>query len=170
MPLAYPRNRFDQEFHDIVDEFYSILTARALESMRSRIRGGAVHPLPPLGINRLIGFIEALASPSYEGQAELGTIAHSPSFLTKDVLAIAEVLHILEFAEMEDGSIKLTAAGRTFAQVGTEERKRLFKEHLLRFVPFAGHIRHVLDEREDHSAPRIRFQSELEDHLSSGDA
>ena len=167
--LSHPRNRFDQEFHSIVDEFYSILTARAIESVKAQSRG-VVHPLPPTGINRIIGFIEALAAPPYEGQAELGTIAHAPSLLTKDVLALAEVLHILEFAELKDGSIRLTAAGRIFAQVDTEERKRLFKEHLLRFVPFAAHIHRVLEEREDHSAPRIRFKSELEDHLSSNDA
>jgi NitT/TauT family transport system ATP-binding protein len=167
--LSHPRNRFDQEFHRIVDEFYSILTARAIESVKAQSRG-VVHPLPPIGINRIIGFIEALAAPPYEGQAELGTIAHAPSLLTKDVLALAEVLHILEFAELKDGSIRLTAAGRIFAQVDTEERKRLFKEHLLRFVPFAAHIHRVLEEREDHSAPRIRFKSELEDHLSSNDA
>jgi NitT/TauT family transport system ATP-binding protein len=85
-------------------------------------------------------------------------------------LALAEVLHILEFAELKEGSIKLTASGRIFAQAGSEDRKKLFKEHLLRFVPFAAHMQRVLDEREDHSAPRIRFTSELQDHLSSNDA
>jgi len=169
VPLSHPRNRFDQEFHNIVDEFYSILTARTIESMKTQGRG-VVHPLPPMGINRIIGFIEALTSPPYDGQAELGTIAHAPSLPTKDILAVAEVLHILEFAELRDGSIRLTAAGRVFAQLGTEERKQLFKEHLLRFVPFVAHIQRVLDEREDHSAPRIRFKSELEDHLSANDA
>ena len=88
----------------------------------------------------------------------------------KDLLAVGEALHILKFAELKDGAIKLAAAGRVFAQSETEERKRLFKEHLLRFVPLAAHICHVLDEREGHAAPRVRFQSELEDHLSVSDA
>jgi NitT/TauT family transport system ATP-binding protein len=57
-----------------------------------------------------------------------------------------------------------------FAHSGTEERKRLFKEHLLRFVPLAAHICRVLGEREGHSAPRMRFQIELEDHLTGPDA
>jgi NitT/TauT family transport system ATP-binding protein len=172
VPLPHPRNRFDQQFHDIVDEFYSILTARAIESLKaqSRLHGGFVPLLPPLGINQITGIVEALAAPPYEGQAELATIAHLPALVTNDVLAAADILHILEFAELKDGEIKLTAAGRIFAQVETEERKRLFREHLLRFVPFVAHIRRVLDEREDHSAPRIRFQSELEDHLSTHDA
>jgi NitT/TauT family transport system ATP-binding protein len=37
-------------------------------------------------------------------------------------------------------------------------------------VPLAAHIRRVLLERENHLAPRVRFESELEDHLSPSDA
>jgi NitT/TauT family transport system ATP-binding protein len=36
-------------------------------------------------------------------------------------------------------------------------------------VPLAAHIRHVLNEREGHLAPRVRFESELEDHLNPSD-
>ena len=136
---------------------------------QSQLHGGLARPLPPIGINRIVGFIETLAS-RYQGQAELAKIAHLPSLAVRDVLAVSEALHILEFAELQDGAIKLTAAGRIFAQGETEERKRLFREHLLRFLPFVAHIRHVLDERESHSAPRVRFKGELEDHLSVGDA
>jgi len=170
--LPHPRNRLDQEFHDIVDEFYSILTARTAESIRaqSQLHGGFVQSLPALGVNRLVGFIEELAAPPYQGQAELATIAHLPSVAVGDVLSVAEVLHILEFAELKEGSIKLTAAGRVFAQCEIEERKRLFREHLLCYVPFAAHIHRVLEERAGHSAPRMRFKSELEDHLPPDDA
>jgi len=172
VPLPHPRNRLDQEFRDIVEEFYSILTARAAQSKKTEgpLHAGFVRPLPTLGINRLIGFVEALASAPHHGQAELAKIAHLPSLQVRDVLAVAEALHILEFAELQEGSIKLTAAGRVFAQSGTEERKRLFREHLLRFVPFAAHICRVLQEREGHRAPMVRFKSELEDHFSAGDA
>lgn len=172
VPLERPRSRLDQEFHNIVDEFYSMLTSRAVESMKAQrqLHGGFAQLLPAAGINRIAGLLEALAATPYHGQAELARIAHSPSLAAKDVLAVAEALHILEFAELKDGSIKLTAAGRVFAQSGMEERKRLFKEHFLKFVPFAAHIRHILDEREGHSAPRVRFKSELEDHLSRSDA
>jgi hypothetical protein len=65
-------------------------------------------------------------------------------------------------------SIRLTAAGRVFAQNDSDERERLFLEHLIRFVPLVAHIRQVLDERENHEAPRERF--ELQDHLNRTDA
>ena len=170
--LPHPRNRLDAEFHNIVDEFYSILTSRTMEAVgaQSKIRGGLVQPLSPVPTNQLAGFIEALASPPYDGHAELATIADALSLNVRDLFSIAETLQIMEFAELKDGSIRLTAAGRVFAQSGTEERKRLFREHLLCFVPLAAHIRHILDEREGHLAPRVRFESELEDHLNESDA
>jgi NitT/TauT family transport system ATP-binding protein len=94
----------------------------------------------------------------------------SPWKSINDLFPIAEALHSLEFAEPKNGAIKLTAAGRAFAQSDTEEHKRLFREHLIRLVLLAAHIRHVLDEREKHRAPRARFEFELEDHLNQHDA
>ncbi len=111
-----------------------------------------------------------MAAPPYGGHAELAKIARALAYEINDLFPIAAALHILEFAELKGGVIKLTAAGRVFAQSGTEERKRLFREHLLRFVPLAAHIRQVLDEREGHRAPRARFEFELQDHLNPGDA
>ena len=37
-------------------------------------------------------------------------------------------------------------------------------------MPAAAHIRRVLDERDPHRAPRVRFEAELEDHLTRRDA
>ncbi len=172
VPLRHPRDRLDSAFHGIVDELYSILTSRTTEMIgaQSQVHGGLVQPLPQVSIIRIGGLIEALAAPPYGGQADLAKIARPLALEVDDLFPMAEALHILEFAELKEGAIKLTAAGRVFAQSGMEERKRLFKEHLLRFVPLAAHIRHVLQEREGHRAPRARFEFELEDHISRSDA
>jgi len=114
--------------------------------------------------------METLVALPYAGRAELAALAGSLALEIDDLFPIAEALHILEFAELRDGSLKITAAGRVFASGGVDERKLLFKEHLLRFVPLAGHICRVLAERPDHCAPRLRFQIELEDHLTRHDA
>jgi len=172
VPLPQPRDRLDAAFHGIVDEIYSILTSRMTEAIgaQSRIHGGLAQILPQVSPNRIGGFVETLASPAYGGHAELAQIARPVALEINDLFPIAEALHILEFAEIKDGTISLTAAGRVFAQSGTEERKRLFREHLIRFVPLAAHIRHVLEERQEHSAPRARFDFELQDHLNRSDA
>ena len=172
MPLPQPRDRLDAAFRDVVDEIYAILTSRMTQSIgaQARIHGGLAQSLPQVSTSRIGGFAETLASPAYGGHAELADIAHAMALEVNELFPIAEALHILEFAELKEGAIKLTAAGRVFAQSDIGERKRLFREHLLRFVPLAAHVRHVLDERRDHRAPRGPCEFELEDHLNRNDA
>jgi len=172
VPLAHPRDRQDSEFRSIVDEIYSILTSRTTESLSAgdHVRGAFAHPLPLVAVNRLMAFIDTLAASPYNGQAELAEIAGALSLGVGALFMIAESLHMLEFAELKESAVRLTATGRLLTQSDTEERKRLFREHLLRFVPLAAHIHHVLSEREDHRAPRERFELELEDHLNQVDA
>ena len=170
--MPQPRNRLDAAFHEIVDEIYSILTSRMTEAIgaQRQIHGGLAQLLSPVSINRISGFVETLALPPYGGNAELAKIAKPLALEINDLFPIAAALHILEFAELDAGTIKLTAAGRVFVQSKPEDRKRLFREHLICFVPIAAHIRQVLDGREGHKAPKARFEFELQDHLNPTDA
>jgi hypothetical protein len=140
-----------------------------------RFREGHSRLVQPGGLPRattgqISGLLEKLAAPPYIGAAELYRLASTLSLEVNDVFSIAEALQILEFAEVKNNVIKVTAAGQVFVQGGIDERKRLFGEHLLRFVPLAAHIRRVLDRSEDRCAPRARFETDLEDHLQRRDA
>ena len=170
--MPHPRNRLEEEFGNIVDNVYAVLTARTIASLSAlkQTHEGLAQPLPPASVNRMSGLIEILEAPPYAGQAELDTLAKSLSLEINELFPTAEGLHILEFAELKDGALKLTAAGHVFARSNIDERKRLFKEHLLRFVPLTGHICRVLHEREGRRAPRMRFDVELEDHLTPDEA
>jgi len=172
VPLRQPRNRLDPAFHAIVDDIYAILTSRATEpaSALGRPQGLFSRPLPQASSNRIFGFLETLASAPYAGRAELAKIAGPLGLTINELFPVAESLHMLEFAQLDAGTIKLTAAGQVAAAAGTDERKQLFREHLLRFVPLLSHIRQILDERDDHQAPRARFEFELQDHLNPKDA
>jgi NitT/TauT family transport system ATP-binding protein len=168
VPLAHPRNRLDPSFRAVVDDIYSILTARLTETSdaRGQMPGGRTAALPRVSINRLLGFLERFASPPLNGDAELARVGRRLALPTNALLPLASALHLLAFAELKEGRLKLTAAGGVMSRADREERKRLFREHLLRFVPLAAHIRRVLEERESHAAPRERFELELLDHLT----
>jgi NitT/TauT family transport system ATP-binding protein len=79
---------------------------------------------------------------------------------------VAETLQLLRFAEVAEGDIRLTDAGRRFVGLEPDGRKKLFAQHALAYVPLVAHIKRVLDERGTHSAPASRFSDELEDHMS----
>ncbi len=167
VPLPQPRNRQDPAFHAVVDEIYSILTAHPKAVGQ---RPGVAQVLPHESPLAICAVAEALAAAPHDGQADLRELARAHIAHAPDMLPIAEALQILEFAELKDGRIRLTAGGRVFAGADREGRKRLFKEHLVRFVPLAAHIQTVLQERKTGPAPRARFESELEDTLGPRDA
>jgi len=110
--------------------------------------------------------IEALANPQYDGKADLPDIAYDVQLEIDELFPIAEALQMLRLADLEGGDLKLTHMGKRFADAETNERKEIVNRALMNNVPFAAHIRRVLDERHNHTAPRRRFIDELEDKMS----
>ena len=172
VPLPQPRNRLDAAFQSIVNDIYATLTARLTETLdaRAQARSGLAMRLPAVSGHQIDELIEALAAPANANCVELPKIAAALMLSLHDLFPIATALHMLEFADLHGGTLKLTAAGRVFAQSDDDTRKRLFREHLQRFVPLAARILDVLREREGRRAPRARFALELQDHLNAADA
>jgi NitT/TauT family transport system ATP-binding protein len=173
LTLPHPRNRLDPEFREIVDYIYNVMTARPVQPAHQHAKGQQAsigERLHNVSTNALAGMIETLAAEEYADHADLPHLASELTMEMDRLLPIAETLDLLGFAVMAEGDIHLTASGKAFADMDTEDRKHLFLTHLEHHVPLARHIRRVLDERPDHRAPRIRFITELEDHLNEGEA
>src|SRR5471030_1861951 len=169
VPFKHPRNRLDPAFRSLVDEIYAKMTARQSgEATKQTLEFGS--RLPHVSTNLLAGLIETLAAAPYNGRADMPEIARSLHLEVDDLFPVAEVLQHLGFADVREGDIFLTPPARVFAEFGTQERKMMFAEHLLRHVPLAARIKKVLNERPGHRAPRVRFEQELEDFLSDSAA
>ncbi len=165
--LPHPRRRQDPRFRAAVEDVYMRMTEKSssnkLKAAFSSISINSV--LPRVSTNLLSGFMETLSAEPYNGRADLPHLAESLKMEIDDMFPIAEVLQLLRFAEVAEGDITLGEAGKRFVQMAVDDRKRLFATHLLAYVPLAAHIRRVLDERPNHSAPFDRFKGELEDHM-----
>jgi len=169
--LPQPRNRLDPRFRDLVEKIYVAMTARTPTPIGTRLPTATINTvLPRVSANILAGLIETLAAAPYNGRADLPVIADELHLEVDDLFPVADALQLLRLAEIEGGDIKLTDTGKQFAEMGTDDRKRLFQRQLLTYVPLAEHIRHVLQERANHMAPKSRFFDELEDHMSTEDA
>jgi len=168
--LPHPRNRLDPRFRALVDDIYTGMTAKtpARGNARELFPGtGISMALPRVSTNLLSGMMEAVAGEPYKGRADMPPLAATLQMEINDIFPIAEVLQLLRFAELAEGDITLTDIGKRFAGAALDERKRLFALHLLTYVPLAGHIRRILDERPSHQAPFERFKEELEDTMSA---
>ncbi|HUI20898.1 MAG TPA: nitrate/sulfonate/bicarbonate ABC transporter ATP-binding protein [Methylocella sp.] len=174
VPLPQPRERLAPAFREIVDDIYARMTAghasaSDIKDKKGTLPGLAMR-LPIVSSHRISDLLEMLAAPPFEGRADLRVLAERFHLDDDQLLPIVEAAQILGFAEIRGGDLHVTAAGKILAEDTGDGRKRLFCEHLLRSVPLAAHIRHILSERLGHEAPRNRFLPELEDHLSPRDA
>ena len=167
VPFPHPRNRLDPTFRQMVDDIYALMTdRRSADTSTGKAELKMGSPLPEVSTNLMAGLIETLAAEPYNGHAGLPDLAGARLLEVDDLFPIAEMLEYLAFVELKGADITLTEAGRLFAEYGTQERKALFAEHLVRHVPLAARIRQVLHERNGHRAPRVRFEQELEDSLT----
>jgi NitT/TauT family transport system ATP-binding protein len=170
VPFAHPRNRLDPAFRQMVDDIYALMTRRAVKPapavQTQAAEAGFATPLAPVSTNLLAGLLEALHAPPYSGRADLPALAASLQLEADELLPMGEALQLLRFADLADGDIHLTDAGKIFAETDTDDRKTIFAKALLAHVPLVSAIRRTLDERWNHRASAVRFRDELEDHMS----
>jgi len=170
--LPQPRHTQDPRFRALIDRVYVEMTARPRGELRPGLKAerfpgtGIGTQLTHVSSTILTGLVEAVNEPPHSGKADLPAIAEEQHLEVDDLFPAAEALQLLRFAEVEGGDMKLTEAGLQFARGDFDERKKLFAQHLITYVPLAAHIRRVLDERASHTAPKSRFFDELEDYMA----
>jgi NitT/TauT family transport system ATP-binding protein len=170
--LRQPRNRLDPQFRELVENIYVAMTQRTPNAAQAGSeRQVTINTvLPRVSANLFSGLIETLAAAPYNGKADLPVLADELHMEGDELFPVAEAMQMFHFAEVERGDIKLTDTGKQFAELGMDDRKKLFQRQLLTYIPLAAHIRRVLQERTNHVAPKSRFLDELEDHMSTEDA
>ncbi|WP_315775643.1 MULTISPECIES: nitrate/sulfonate/bicarbonate ABC transporter ATP-binding protein [unclassified Bradyrhizobium] len=164
--LPHPRNRLDAAFRQLVDSLYARMTQRPEPKLPSTASAGVGMVLSHVSSNSISGLVETLAGEPYNGHADLPVLAGHLQLEVDEIFPLAEALQLLRFAQLSEGDLTLTEAGRRFAHLDTDERKKLFAQHLMENVPLMGLIRRVLDDRPAHAAPAARFRIELEDYMS----
>ena len=167
--LPHPRNRLDPAFRKLVDGIYARMTKRteARPSNLDAITGtGVGMVLNSVSTNLLAGLIETIAAEPFNGHADLPEIAGQFQLEADEIFHLGETLQLLRLAQLKEGDLTLTDAGKRFAILETDARKKMFAEQSLAYVPLISLIKRVLDERSSHTAPAARFRNELEDYMS----
>ena len=133
-------------FRAIIDRVYVEMTTRPGTDTRpegrvERYAGAGIGAmLTHVSSNLLAGLLEAVSTAPYNGHADLPAISSDLRMEADELFPVAEALQMLRFAELAGGDIRLTEAGEQFAKGDTDERKRLFSLHLLRYVPLAAYM------------------------------
>lgn len=168
--LKHPRSDQGDKLHKLVDDIYTLLTrpeegAIAVPGLRFKSIGIG-YRLPKVEVSELTGFLETVISPEYAEKVDLPEIAEELHMDVDDLFPITEVLEIMRFAQVAEGDIEITEAGKRIAKADILHQKQIFAAHLMSYVPLARHIRHVLDSTPGQRENEERFLTELENHLS----
>lgn len=171
-----PRNPQDSHFRKLVDDIYTLMTTS--EQKRVRLEDAGLdyqkmdlgYRLPQAEISELIGLVETLAQEETQGPVDLPLLAESLHLEADSLFPLTEALEILHFATVSKGDITLTPEGKLFASANIQERKKLFAKQLESRVPLAKHIKNILDDRPNHKENEQFFLSEIEAHLTEGEA
>lgn len=173
--LPRPRNEQDPLFRDLVHQIYTLMTREGKEARL--LRAGALpktigigYRLPDAGVSALVGLLDTLCSTDYQGRMNLPELSEMMYLDVDDLFPLTEVLELMNFARVSEGGITATPEGKTFAQADLLERKKIFSEHLVTYIPLAKHIRDELDKDSRHQISEQDFLEVLEEHLSDQEA
>jgi len=174
VPFPHPRNREAPAFRQLVDRIYALMTRRAAIVSEAELAdestpapaASQIAALPRLSVSTMAGLMETLAAEPLSGRADLPLLAGKLQLELDDLFPLGESLQLLEFAELEDGDILLTAEGTRFVNADIDERKAILRHSLLQNVPLFKIIRAALDERGNHRVTAKRFRETLEESMS----
>jgi NitT/TauT family transport system ATP-binding protein len=133
LPLA-DRRKKDPLHAQSVDTCYQIMTspredaAKLVPAALVSQAEPSTRPyqtLPHVGIGDLTGFVERLHA--LNGREDLYKLARDLHMEADDLLPLAEAADLLGFADVQEGDVLLTEAGRQFAEAGVLEEKQLFR-------------------------------------------
>src|ERR1700693_5343982 len=165
--LPQPRDRKSAAFFPYVDYIYKVMTKPELELAPPSATAKQPTPLlPHARPGGVAGLVELLIDRG--GEEDLYHVAETLLLEVDDLLPILDAAIMLGFATAHEGDVKITPAGRTFAEADISSRRRLFREALIH-VPLMQQIVTALESKSDHTMPLEFFRDLLDERLPAHD-
>jgi NitT/TauT family transport system ATP-binding protein len=140
--LAHPRDDTSVEFHQILDKIYKALTStnqvpKSDQDLRKQ------YPQAVSVVN-LFHFMFTMNEMSADKKSDVKKLSAKLKLNNEQLLSYIDSLLLLGFADMQDNIVKLSAAGRNLITLDDEKQKEIFRDHLLKNVPFVSNINNIL--------------------------
>lgn len=168
--LPFPRSDLDPRFRNQVDRVYTLMTTQFQEVGAREHIIDLGYRLPDTNVAEMSGLLELINSDEHKGKMDLPDVADTLMLDIDDLFPLTELLEILHFAKVSKGDIALTPEGKAYADADIHERKKIFSQHLVKYVPLARYIYNQLTHHPRHRALEENYLSLLEDYLSKNEA
>jgi len=164
--LKQPRNRNSAEFLLYVDYIYKVMTRPEREfepPTATRAARPVYQMLPHARPGGVAGLLELLNDRG--GEDDLYHVAEELLMEVDDLLPIVDAASMLGFAISYHGDLKITAAGKTFAEADITTRQKLFRDAVLSNVTLLQQVQRTLESKSDHSMTMEFFRDILDEHF-----
>jgi len=169
--LPQPRDRKSAEFLVYVDYIYKVMTQPELECSPATelptLRKPSFQVLPHATAGGMAGLLEFLNDRG--GEEDLYHLAEELLMEVDDLFPIVDGAVLLRFADSTKGDVRITPAGKEFAEADIAARKQLFRTAILGHVTLIQQIRNALARKSDQKVPLEFFRDVLDEHLSHDD-
>lgn len=174
--IPRPRNSKDPRFAALVDYIYTVMTnpdAAVGEFSASAPQPPAAQEarfpmLPHARVGGISGLLEIVLDAG--GREDLPKLAERLRLEVDDLLPIVDAAVMLKFAEVVGGDVVITGPGRDFATAGVDRSKEIFREQLLKHVPFIKSVVEALRQKQNGELSKDFFVDVLDEHFSESEA
>jgi len=132
-PLPYPRNPHSQEFTEISNRIYSLITNTVLPFVEEPKTGIRAEIIPNVNIGEVIGLLTVLS----EAQSvDIGELSENVGHPFHETLQIVKAAELLEFAKTPGQNVVITALGSSFVNAEINDQKKLLNAQLRKLRTF----------------------------------
>ena len=168
--IPRPRDKKGPRFSALVDYIYTVMTNPQVPvgELPSAKQLDRFPMLPHARVGGISGLLEIINDRG--GREDLPTLAQSLRLEVDDLLPAIDASGMLGFAHVEHGDVVITDAGREFATADVHRSHEIFKEQLLKHVPFASTVSQTISQKRDGRVGKEFLLDILDEHFSEAEA
>lgn len=164
-----PRDKKGPRFVALVDYIYTVMTnPRAPVTELPSAKQDRFPMLPHARVGGISGLLEIVNDRG--GKEDLPKLAESLRLEVDDLLPAVDASAMLGFAEVAHGDVTITPAGKEFATAGVHRSHEIFKEQLLKNVPFASTVTEAIRQKRDSRIGKEFLLDILDEHFSASES
>mgnify|MGYP002777001325 CR=1 FL=1 len=173
--LPRPHDRNSPQFKALVDYIYTVMTNPEAQVVNlqvaplKEVKSPYAQLIPHARVGGISGLLELIVDLP-EGTADIPQLAERIQLAVDDLLPIMDAAVMLEFAEVSQGDVKLTAIGQDFATTTILRSKDLFRQQVLDRIPLINSIVSTLKEKRNRSMRSDFFKDLLDEHFPNAES
>ena len=167
--IPRPRDKKGPRFVALVDYIYTVMTnPQAPVGDIPTKQSDRFLMLPHARVGGISGLLEIVADRG--GREDLPKLAESLRLEVDDLLPAVDASNMLGFATVSQGDVMITDIGQQFAAADVHRSHHIFKEQLLKNVPFASTVVETINQKKNGRIGKEFLLDILDEHFSESEA